>query len=486
LNPVDLSNGKCLSDTSGLLSDSYQVSHVETVLADLNKKKSCRVAVFLVKNCRDLPAGSPETISFTHDLHAYAFPDSSAVDDGIVLAYFHDQHGVLVEVGKLVQPFLTDADVAALLKKMVPHLSSGRLFGALNVWTTALYKSLPNKYETVSGAPLGEGKSVDPESSWWKDFKAWFRAMRKGQRPAGATALFGIGVGAGIYYLWHGMVWMFWASVIGLSLRWLYKNVWVPRFSAKAAAAVPEVSVSAASVTSNPVSVPDSVVPQPSKPLDLKSSVQSSGNAAPNPSPVQQVIKVIINEDSRWPSQGGFWSEMNTSNPSKPNPGVRASTETTAPPVETPKPDLKPPKAATEVPGVVKAAAVGAGAAVLNRDFQIFRQEEQEKRDKEAATRQAAAEEQDQARQQRLERAAAAAQQSKDSETRSSGGASWSPFGSSSSSSSSSSSDRSSGGSSWGSSSGRSSGGSSWGSSSSSSPSSGSSSSGRSSGGATW
>ncbi len=260
----------------GLLSEGEVVS-LATRLAAIHKSSAARLAIFAIRDLNDLPPRSSQQLGeFAKALRKQTFPNKADADRALIMAYFHNQQGIEVRVGDLILPYLDDALNAEIrTRDMGPKFKQGRIGDGLGAGLDRIAKCLVNvpavpestekktvdaadETEKISapseteskktaenkessgqsaagGAGSGGGKPPEngdkpPKVSWWRDFKAWNRAMLRGDRSLGVTALYGASMGAGLYYLWQGLKWSFWTAVFAYLLwrgwKWLRANYW--------------------------------------------------------------------------------------------------------------------------------------------------------------------------------------------------------------------------------------------------------------------
>lgn len=373
VSDVSITKENPVWNKDGLLTK-QEAERLAAYVKELQKSKAKHVGIAVIRNFNDLTREDKSQRGlFARQLH-------QSVDSNVLITYFHEQRGIEVHVDETTAAVFTD-DINARIRDdvMVPQFKEGHIYSGLWNGVQKMSPYLKTK-ETTSKVPTEQPQTTTQDknkikSSWWSDFKAWNRAMWRGERSLHATALYGAGVAMGAYYLWEGMKWCFWLG-LGLYVSW---RVW-KRIRAKY---FPQEKKPQPVVQEPPLPAPRPEVPKPPlpTPVPLPKPV-ASGHVISGPKPVLSTPVAIANtpvmsgqpmrqedcDHTRIRQQArmdfpdmGFWRQ-----PHEPiTPGFHETTKSTEQQVKEP----------TKVPPVMKAAAVGAGAALVKKDFEEFRRE---------------------------------------------------------------------------------------------------------------
>lgn len=356
---------KWVSQVGGVLTDA-EVEQLNRMISAWNVKKSCNLALFVLQDYKGLPPGSDAQLQeFTDALHKRTF-DDLACDVTCVL--FKNQRSVR---------WRADLIDEATLKRigeqfMDHHFRDGKFEKGLAAGITEAFMfHLPNIDKTDK--PEATTKSTDKNTtgdekeqekgepkrkrSWWKDFKEWNKAMARGERPVGTTALWGASWAVVLYYAWQALKILFWITLGYYVCKKLLKRYREHRQQQEQPQTRPQPSPSStASISAAPS--PSTTYPVP----------------ATSVKPTVVVVETRPVEATDWyysqrngytrtpPPDDAYWPVKSAQQPSVP-PSAATTEKTTS-------------TAASSVPGVVKAAGVGATVAVQNRDFQNYRREQ--------------------------------------------------------------------------------------------------------------
>jgi uncharacterized membrane protein YgcG len=225
---------------------------VGMLLSSIYAHSGVRLAVCAINDYRGLPTTANDQLrAFTERFHVNRFPDVEERKHTGVLLYFHKQRNVQMRVGGKIHDHLPPNVCAEIqLSHMFPPLKEGRIGDGLRAGLKQIAGRLPALAKPGSSkpdatTPSGMARESSSESdattpsessqtssssnpkpvkktSWWQDFKGWNRAMLRGERPTGVTAIYGASVGVGVYYLWQGLKWLFWIGT-GAFIAW---RVW--------------------------------------------------------------------------------------------------------------------------------------------------------------------------------------------------------------------------------------------------------------------
>ena len=396
---IDVTKGHLVWNEDNILSG-HELECLQTILDYIVAERQVSIVVYVIRDYRGLaPSAKDELEALTTALYQASFRKD--VEDGLILAYFQSQRAVRTNAGPAVATTLTQTVSEHIQREyMVPHfrnnqIAAGLLNGLRQIITTLDHRSSTNppknnqpkndppknddqpKNDQQSPSDQKSSSTTNPPekrrgwwSGWWSDFKAWNRAMLKGERSVGVTALYGAGVGATAYYGWQALKWLFWTGVASFVLwkiwKWIKHHYFPPPTTVPAPTPPPIQETNNTSKTSDGPTQGTNNASKTSDGVHV-SSKHSLDSSRIRPGPVVFDPRVIVYDDDVHDDLpfGGYYRA----------PGLRPTTDpthadTTHVPVVEPE---------TKVPAVAKAAATGAAIAVVNRDFQQFRAEQRQK-----------------------------------------------------------------------------------------------------------
>jgi uncharacterized membrane protein YgcG len=418
-----------LWNRDGLLT-AEEAARMQRMLNEINKARSVTVAVFVIRGHESLePPATLDITQLTNELYdAMCGRPGFDRNNGLVLAYFHRQRGYRQRAGLGLLHHIIDSRAQHIQSQYImPEFRQGKIAMGLTVGIQEQVALIPfrstkadTSTEAATATKATAATNKQGGGGWWSDFKNWNRSMYKGQRSVGVTALWGAGVGAGVYYGCQAAKWLFWAGVISFVgwRAWKWGKTYVDEqkkrhkdaelFHARQEDAANQVlarirqdeatrwqkqceeyqrqlkqcqeqrkederkrddgqkrgpAVAAAGAVGTGAAAAAAATTMAFKAKQTKEEEKQT-DADEREMDLQmrlsRLSRAQVFEMNEMPDTG-FWR---VSWP-KPEPAAQQV--------------VPEPKAKTEVPGVIKAAAMGSGDAVSNREFQQFRAEERQK-----------------------------------------------------------------------------------------------------------
>jgi uncharacterized membrane protein YgcG len=293
-----------ISDVSSLLKPADR-SSLNDIFTTLNEKTKIQSAIVLIEDFKNLQPRKDETISAvktaTVDLFNFWGIGNDRFEDGLLMAYFHNQRLVHIHTGQGLKDGVPGFDLESkkiIDNVMIPFFKNGQLgVGMINGANGIADMIVQSGYKRPEIAPFNDPaarrKALAGATSGSVTVLEYVKAVLRGERPALAkSALY---IGGGIL-LWEFMKWCAWCLIIGIVafVLWrLYRSHTRPSI------------VNSDATLSRPVIIQQPIYHQPQQPIYQPKPQHSGKWARTKDFATGAALGIGVKDYHEWRASGG-------------------------------------------------------------------------------------------------------------------------------------------------------------------------------------